>query len=194
MDESLVPIIQDQVFNMLSDFNFYCHEKQQQNKQLNREAAENALRLQQVLWELMDQKLPRGDSSHSLSEDSTSQEDTIPSSNVSNLIFTSTSNASCHGEIIPATCCQNNSISNTDSEFRIIKSTKGRDKLSLDGFIYNLHRDSRDGKKQWRCQVKTCKGILHTTLSNVVQMLGESRTRDWKIRDFQLSRLGQEAC
>ena len=73
---------------------------------MNREAAENALGLQQVLRELMDPKISRGDSSHSLSEDSTSQEDTIPSSNVSNLIYTSTSNALYHGEIIPATCCR----------------------------------------------------------------------------------------
>ena len=50
-EATVVPIIQDQVFNMLSDFHFYCHEKQQQNEQLNREAADNALGLQQVLRE-----------------------------------------------------------------------------------------------------------------------------------------------
>ena len=47
---------------------------------------------------------------------------------------------------------------------RMIKSSKGRDKLSFDGFIY---------KKQWRCEVKSCKARLHTTGFNVLKKLGE---------------------
>ena len=47
---SIIVLVNDeQMFNMLSDFHIYCHGRQQQNEQLNREAAENSLELQHIL-------------------------------------------------------------------------------------------------------------------------------------------------
>ena len=74
---------------------------------------------------------------------------------------------------IPSIQQSENSIHSLEApEMRMIKSSKGRDKLSFDGFIYNFQRESND-KKQWRCEVKSCKARLHTTGFNVLKKLGE---------------------
>ena len=49
---SNVNLISD-VFSILSDLHIYCHGRLQQNEQLNRDAHENALELQQVLQEML---------------------------------------------------------------------------------------------------------------------------------------------
>ena len=47
---SIILLVNDeQMFNMLSDFHIYCHGRQQQNEQLNREAAKTSLELQHIL-------------------------------------------------------------------------------------------------------------------------------------------------
>ena len=105
-----------------------------------------------------------------LSEDSQFQLSSIQSLQPDSETISTPDNP-CHGVIVPA--IGHHCMSNIDGpEFRIIKSSKGRDKLSFDEFIYNFHRDSK-GKKQWRCQAKNCKGRLHTDSSNVLQKLGE---------------------
>ena len=90
--------------------------------------------------------------------------------------------------LIPMT---NNSNSPLEvSEMRIIKSSKGRDKLSYTGFIYNFQREGNGRKKQWRCEVKNCKGRIHTTGSNVVKELirrAQPLSRDRKGRSFSIS-------
>ena len=58
------------------------------------------------------------------------------------------------------------------SDFRLIKSSKGRDKLLHGGFIYNFHRQSNNNK-QWSCQIRNCKGRLHTMESTVLSVIGE---------------------
>ena len=58
------------------------------------------------------------------------------------------------------------------SDFKLIKSSKGRDKLSHEGFIYNFHRQSNH-KKQWSCQINHCKGRLHTMESTILFVIGE---------------------
>ena len=44
-------------------------------------------------------------------------------------------------------------------DFKLIKSSEGRDKLSHEGFIYNIQRQTND-KKKWLCQVKNCKDYI----------------------------------
>ena len=47
-------------------------------------------------------------------------------------------------------------MANNEFSFRIIKSSKGTDKLSHDGYLYIYHRGTI--KKQLRCDVRGCKG------------------------------------
>ena len=42
----------ERVFSMLSKLHIYCHGRQQENEQLNRDPGKNALELQQVLQEI----------------------------------------------------------------------------------------------------------------------------------------------
>ena len=42
----------ERVFSMLSKLHIYCHGRQQENEQLNRDPEKNALELQQVLQEI----------------------------------------------------------------------------------------------------------------------------------------------
>ena len=112
---------------------------------MNKEADGNALGLQQVLREIMHPTSTPN--SYALSEDSKFQLSTssIQSLQPDNETISTPVNP-CHGVIDPA--IGHHCMSNIDDpEFRIIKSSKGRDKLSFDGFIYNFHRDSK-GKKQ----------------------------------------------
>ena len=55
--------------------------------------------------------------------------------------------------------------------FRIIKSSKGTDKLSHDGYLYIYHRGTI--KKQWRCDVRGCKGRVHSIDEIIVKKSGE---------------------
>ena len=59
----------------------------------------------------------------------------------------------------------------TNGFFRIIKSSKGTDKLSHDGYFYIYHRGTI--KKQWRCDVRGCKGRVHSIDEIIVKKSGE---------------------
>ena len=108
----------DQAFNILSDLHFYCHGREQHNEQLNKEAEENALGLQQVLREIMHPTSTPD--SYALSEDSQFQLSSIQSLQPDNETI-STPDNSCHGVIVPA--IGHHCMSNIDGpEFRIIKS------------------------------------------------------------------------
>ena len=61
--------------------------------------------------------------------------------------------------------------SNNDISFRIVKSSKGTDKLSHDGYLYIFHRGT--AKKEWRCDVRGCKARIHSNDENIVKKSGE---------------------
>ena len=66
----------------------------------------------------------------------------------------------------------NNSALAENSDFKLIKSSKGRDKLSYSGYIFNFQRVS-NGKQQWRCQIKNCKGRIHTIATSILKIIGQ---------------------
>ena len=59
---------------------------------------------------------------------------------------------------------------NNDITFRIVKSSKGTDKLSHDGYLYIFHRGS--SKKEWRCDVRGCKARIHSIDELIVKSQG----------------------
>ena len=131
----------------LSDLHNYCHSRQQQMDLLHNEAAENAIALGNAFAD-MNNIIPM-DSSIFLSEIDTPQGDTNPTVNNSSTIET-----------------------NTNSEFKLIKSSRRRDKLSYDGYIYNFQRTTNVAK-HWRCQFKNCKGRIHTVGTSILKMIGQ---------------------
>ena len=67
---------------------------------------------------------------------------------------------------------QNTDTLSSNCDYRLIKSSKRSDKLSYEGFIYIFHHED-SVKAHWRCQVKDCKGRLHTKTTNVFGALGQ---------------------
>ena len=129
------------------------------SKKMNRDAEKNALELQQVLQEI-----------------------TVPTpfSDVAAL-------DSPESILIPMT---NNSNSPLEvSEMGIIESSKGRDKLFYTGFIYNFQREGNGGKKQWRCEVKNCKGAYAYNWIECCKRVRRAQplSRDRKGRSFSIS-------
>ena len=51
---------------------------------------------------------------------------------------------------------------NSDTSFQIVKSSKGINKLSNDGYLYIFHRGAI--KKEWRCDVRGCKARIHSLI------------------------------
>ena len=145
-----------------SDFHNYCHGRQQQTDILHREARENAIELQNAMVDL-DNIIPdmpmAMDSSIFLSENDPQEEN----------INSSMDNSS---EAIDVTTI-NNSAPAENSDFKLIKSSKGRDKLSYSGYIFNFQRES-NGKQQWRCQIKNCKGRIHTIATSILKIIGQN--------------------
>ena len=47
----------------------------------------------------------------------------------------------------------------------MLKSTRGKPKLCLDGFVYNLQTTLKNGRPYWRCERRTakCRGTLTTS-------------------------------
>ena len=78
------------------------------------------------------------------------------------------------------------------SDFRLIKSSKGRDKLLHGDFIYNFHRQSNNNN-QWSCQIRNCKGRLHTMESTVLSVIGE-HIHGPEIGKEEVFEFSQEAC
>ena len=60
---------------------------------------------------------------------------------------------------------------NNDISFRIVKSSKGNEKLSHDGYLYIFHRGTE--KREWRCDVRGCEARMHTVDENIVKKSGE---------------------
>ena len=60
---------------------------------------------------------------------------------------------------------------NIDTTFSIVKSSKGTDKLSHDGYLYIFHRGT--SKKEWRCDVRGCKARIHSVNETIIKKFGE---------------------
>ena len=59
---------------------------------------------------------------------------------------------------------------NNDISFIIVKSSKGNEKLSHDGYLYIFHRGTE--KREWRCDVRGCEARMHTVDENIVKKSG----------------------
>ena len=57
------------------------------------------------------------------------------------------------------------------TSFTYVKSEKGTDKLSHDGYLYIFHRGTV--KKEWRCDVRRCKARMHVVDDTIVKCTGE---------------------
>ena len=150
-EDDITFINSSEVFEKLSDFNNYCHGRQQQMESLNREATENA----QLQSALADMDGVPTDSSIFLSEIDPLQEDT--NSTLDHTSEAIGADLSTHAQ---------------DLDFKLIKSSRSRDKLSYCGYIYNFQRATK-AKQQWRCHVKNCKGRIHTTATTVIKLIGQ---------------------
>ena len=64
---------------------------------------------------------------------------------------------------------------NYDTSFRIVKSSKGNDKLSHDGYLYIFHRGT--AKKEWRCNMRGCRARVHSVDEIIVKKSGEYSLR-----------------
>ena len=148
-----------EILENLSDLHNYCHGRQQQMNDLHREAAENAVDLQSAFADM--KELNPIASSSPLSQMDTGHTTQIQENNNSTLID-STEDA----------IGIDNAIINAGSELNWIKSARGRDKLSYCGFIYNFQRKTST-KVQWRCQVKNCRGRIHTFATSALKILGQ---------------------
>ena len=62
-------------------------------------------------------------------------------------------------------------MATNEFSFRIIKSSKGTDKFSHDGYLLIYHRGTI--KKQWRCDVRGCEGRVHSIDEIIVKKSGE---------------------
>ena len=62
-------------------------------------------------------------------------------------------------------------MSANDLTFRLVSSSKGTNKLSHDGNLYIFHRGIF--KKEWRCEIRTCKARVHSVDDLIVKMSGE---------------------
>ena len=52
---------------------------------------------------------------------------------------------------------------------QLLSSSKGKEMLTLNGFIYHFHKRTADEKKIWRCQERpNCSGRIHTTDDMIV--------------------------
>ena len=153
-EDDITFINSSEVFEKLSDFHNYCHGRQQQMESLNREATENAIQLQIALADMDDVLTAPTDSSIFLSEIDPLQEDTNSTLDHSSEAI---GDLSAHAQ---------------DLDFKLIKSSRSRDKLSYCGYIYNFQRATK-AKQQWRCQVKNCKGRIHTTATTVIKLMGQ---------------------
>ena len=160
--DSIALINNEHIFNILSEFHLYCHGRELQIVQLNKEAEQNAVDLQEIMDILDDPPAQDLDST----ETDIVQQNTTCNNSLLNTYTGLTTSAI-------QSITQSNSILPTDNcDYRLIKSSKGRDKLLHEGFIFNFQRE-RYGKKQWRCQVKNCKGRLHITTTNFLKKIGE---------------------
>ena len=130
--------------------------------QLNSEAAQNALDLQEIM-DILDNppaltlECPQTD----LIQNNITCNDSL--SNASTDLSTS---------VIPSVTLSSDNFPTDNCDYKLIKSSKGHDKLSHEGFIYNFQRED-SVKKQWRCQVKNCRGRIHTKSTNIPKMIGE---------------------
>ena len=62
-------------------------------------------------------------------------------------------------------------MATNDLTFRLVSSSKGTNKLSHDGKLYIFHRGIF--KKEWRCEIRTCKARVHSVDDWIVKMSGE---------------------
>ena len=60
---------------------------------------------------------------------------------------------------------------NIDTTFSIVKSSKGTDKLSHDGYLDIFHRGT--SKKEWKCDVRGCKARIHSVNETIINKSGE---------------------
>ena len=147
-DDGIILINNEHIFKILSEFHLYCHGREQQNVQLNSEAAQNALDLQEIM-DILDNppaltlECPQTD----LIQNNITCNDSL--SNASTDLSTS---------VIPSVTLSSDNFPTDNCDYKLIKSSKGHDKLSHEGFIYNFQRED-SVKKQWRCQVKTVGGV-----------------------------------
>ncbi|KAI6658244.1 FLYWCH zinc finger domain protein [Oopsacas minuta] len=57
---------------------------------------------------------------------------------------------------------------NSDTSFQMIKSSKGTNKLSHDGYLYIFHRRGAI-KKEWRSDVRGCKDRIHSVDETIIK-------------------------
>ena len=62
-------------------------------------------------------------------------------------------------------------MATNDLTFRLVTSSKGTNKLSHDGNLYIFHRGII--KKEWRCEIRSCKARVHSVDDLIVKMSGE---------------------
>ncbi|KAI6656251.1 hypothetical protein LOD99_11317 [Oopsacas minuta] len=62
-------------------------------------------------------------------------------------------------------------FANSDTSFQIVKSSKGTNKLSHDGYLYIFNREAI--KKEWRCDVRGCKARIHSVDETIIKKSGE---------------------
>ena len=60
---------------------------------------------------------------------------------------------------------------NSDFSFRLVTSSKGKNKLSHDGYAYIFHRGIV--KKEWRCDIRGCKARVNSIANLIVKRSGE---------------------
>ena len=128
--------------------------------QLNSEAAQNALDLQEIM-DILDNPpaLTLECPETELIQNNITCNDSL--SNAATDLSTS---------VIPSVTLSGDNFPTDNCDYKLIKSSKGHDKLSHEGFIYNFQRED-SVKKQWRCQVKNCS--IHTKSTNILKMICE---------------------
>ena len=62
-------------------------------------------------------------------------------------------------------------MATNDLTFRLVTSSKGTNKLSHDGNLYIIHRGII--KKEWICEIRSCKARVHSVDDLIVKMSGE---------------------